>query len=114
MSEDGAMAFEFDLAAAPEKVWRTLTVPALVERWLGATAPGLGSKVEKELVEADEPNRLSWRWREADEEEDDLVTFMLTPNGTGGTMLRLVHMRHAFVLPAPANGNAVMVMLRAA
>ena len=114
MTDDQAMAFEFDLAAAPEKVWRALTVPALVERWLGAAAPGLGSKVRKELVEADPPKMLSWRWREADEEEDDLVTFMLAPNGSGGTALRLIHMRHAFVLPAPANGNAVMMMLRAA
>ena len=116
MSEDQAIAFEFDLAATPEKVWRALTVPALVERWLplkGAAAPGLGSTVKTELVEADEPNRLSWRWRE-DGEEDDLVTFMLAPNGSGGTVLRLIHMRRAFVLPAPANGNAVMMMLRAA
>ena len=117
MTDDQAMAFEFDLAAAPEKVWRALTVPALVERWLplkGAAAPGLGSTVKTELVEADPPNRLSWRWRETDEEEDDLVTFMLAPNGSGGTALRLVHMRHAFVLPSPANGNAVMMMLRVA
>ncbi len=115
MSEDQAMAFEFDLKAAPEKVWRALTVPALVERWLPlkGEAPGLGTKVETELVEADPPNRLSWRWRE-DGEEDDLVTFMLAPNGSGGTVLKLIHMRRAFVLPTPANGNAVVMMLRAA
>lgn len=114
MSEDGAMAFEFDLKAAPDKVWRALTVPALLARWLPLkNAPGRDAKVETTLVEADEPNRLSWRWRE-DGEEDDLVTFTLTPNGSGGTALKLIHLRHAFVLPVPANGNAVMMMLRAA
>lgn len=115
MSEDGAMAFEFDLEAAPDKVWRALTVPALLARWLPleARAPGLDRKVETTLIESDPPNRVSWRWRVAGE-EDDLVTFTLTPNGSGGTALKLIHMRHAFVLPAPANGNAVMMVLHAA
>ena len=114
MTHDGAMAFEFELAAPPDKVWRALTVPALVERWLPLRdeAPGLGAKVEAELVAADPGKSLSWRWREAGE-ADDLVTFTLLPNGSGGTALRLIHMRRAFVLPAPANGNAVMMMLAA-
>jgi uncharacterized protein YndB with AHSA1/START domain len=113
---DGAMAFEFDLDAAPEKVWRALTVPALLERWLlpeGGNAPGLDAQVETELLEADPPRSLSRRWREAGQ-DDDLVSVTLTPNEAGGTALKLVHMRRAFALPEPANGNSVMMLLRAA
>jgi uncharacterized protein YndB with AHSA1/START domain len=117
-----AMAFEFDLAAPPEKVWRALTIPALVERWLLPTGDdgrmvgrpaGLGTHVEAQLIEADPPRLLSWRWSETDT-PDDLVTFTLAPNGEGGTLLRLLHTRQVAVLPQPANGNGMTMMLRAA
>jgi uncharacterized protein YndB with AHSA1/START domain len=121
-ADENTLAFSFELEAPPEKVWRALTMPALLERWLQLTgsngrlsgAPGrLGTRVSAELVDADPPRRLTWRWRETDA-SDDLVTFTLSPNSAGGTALRLVHTRQVLLLPQPANGNATTMMRRAA
>jgi uncharacterized protein YndB with AHSA1/START domain len=100
------LAFEYELEAPPEKVWRALTVPALRDHWL---RPAQASVVA-EVVEADPPARLSWRWREIGRPAD-LVTFTLRPNGEGGTLLRLVHARQPERAPPPAaNSNATMAM----
>lgn len=82
---------ECDLPEAPDKVWKALTVPKLLEAWLPDAA---GS----EILEA-EPNRLlRYRWpgREEDRDErgqtlESVVTFELTGTQTGGTHLRVVH-----------------------
>ncbi|MDR3474184.1 MAG: SRPBCC domain-containing protein [Devosia sp.] len=100
------LAFEYQLEAPPEKVWRALTVPALRDYWL---RPAQASVVA-EVVEADPPARLSWRWHETGRPAD-LVTFTLRPNGEGGTLLRLVHARQPeWTLRPAANMNVTMAM----
>jgi len=110
--DSDVLVFECALDAPPEKVWRALTVPEYLERWL---------KPERDLdlavVSAEENRTLTYRWREAGEGailgmEDSLVTFDLTPTGEGGTWFRLTHAPLA--VPAAANSNlAGPVMLAA-
>jgi uncharacterized protein YndB with AHSA1/START domain len=103
---------ECDLDEPPEKVWRALTVPEFVARWLmpndmraeiGSrftlkTDDAKGGDIACEVLAA-EPNRYlrySWRGDEGlrdaeDRPLDTVVTFILTETETGGTHLRLVH-----------------------
>jgi uncharacterized protein YndB with AHSA1/START domain len=97
------IVLDYDLEEAPEKVWRALTDPVLVAAWLAPNdiAPEEGRRftlqtapdkaVECEVVEADPARKLSYRWREAGEALDSLVTFEITPQPGGGSHLRLVH-----------------------
>ena len=110
---------DFDLPSPPAQVWRTLTEPALVARWLMETdiAPIVGRQfsfrgtpmgdwdghVACEVL-AVEPARLlrySWRGGSGANRLDTIVTWTLTPTSTGGTLL---HLEHAGF--ADANGSA--------
>lgn len=83
-----AVVADCDLEAAPERVWRALTEPALLARWLPEAAR------KAEVVEARPTERLHLAWRERDEAgaliESDVV-FTLAPMINGGTRLRIVH-----------------------
>jgi uncharacterized protein YndB with AHSA1/START domain len=99
-----SISFEFELAHAPEKVWRALTDPALLAEWLlpvvdltlepGAAfsfnappQPGWDGKVNCEFVEIKAQRKLSYRWFAGG--IDTIVTFTLTPMASG-TRLSLV------------------------
>ena len=108
MTDTDALVFECALDAPPEKVWRALTIPEYLERWL---------KPDKDLdlsvVTAEENKSLTYRWREAGQGailgmEDSLVTFELTPTTNGGTWFRLTHAPMA--VPVAANSNEPMMM----
>jgi uncharacterized protein YndB with AHSA1/START domain len=77
-----------DVDETPETVWRALTEPEILDRWLPE------AKEKAEVVESDPGRslRLAWRDRGADGAlvESD-VTFTLVPTIDGGTRLRLVH-----------------------
>ncbi|HLI66142.1 MAG TPA: SRPBCC domain-containing protein [Caulobacteraceae bacterium] len=85
---DETIVIDCDLDEPPAKVWRAVTEPALLDRWLPEAAE------QAEVVEADPGERLRLVWRDRDEAggviESD-VTFTLTPMITGGTRLRVVH-----------------------
>lgn len=81
----------------PQKVWRALTQPHLIEQWLMQTdfAPEPGRRfgvtanwgaVECEVLVVEQPHRLSYRWNTKDLEST--VTWTLTPTATG-TLLRM-------------------------
>ena len=88
---------ERDIAHPPEKIWRALTQPHLIEAWLmkNAFAPVVGhrfdlsadwGKVDCEVLEV-EPNRtLAYSW--VSQGLDSVVTWTLTPLATG-TRLRM-------------------------
>lgn len=99
-----ALSFEFDLAHAPEKVWRALTDPALLAEWLlpvigfqlepGAAftfktqpQPGWVGTVDCRFLEIEPHRRLCWSWVVGD--LDTVVTFTLAPT-EAGTRLSLV------------------------
>ena len=97
------LVYECALDAPPAKVWRALTVPEYLERWL---QPGEGTELA--VVSSEENRSLSYRWREAGAGavvgmEDSVVTFELSPTPEGGTWFRLTHAPVA--LPVAANSN---------
>ncbi|UDF30567.1 UNVERIFIED_ORG: SRPBCC domain-containing protein [Roseateles sp. XES5] len=78
---------EYDLDAPPEKVWRAISLPAFRERWL----PGdrLADTAPLATVPGEE---IRYRMRDDDPPYlESSVAFRLTPNGRGGTRLRIVH-----------------------
>ena len=112
MTETDALVFECALDAPPEKVWRALTIPEYLERWLKPA-----QDIDLAVVTAEENRSLTYRWREAGQGavagmEDSLVTFELTPTSDGGTWFRLTHAPMA--VPAAANSNAAGPLMLAA
>ena len=102
--ERRAIVVDYTLSASPEKVWRALTEPALLERWLmpnditpivghtftfrTAPAPGFDGIVHCRVEEAQAPERLVYSWRGGP--IDTIVTWTLLRTDAGGTHLRLV------------------------
>lgn len=88
----------------PEKVWKALTDSKLIAKWLmendfqpivghkfqfkTAPQPGFDGIVKCEVLEVDEPHRLSYSWKGGG--MDTTVTFTLEPVGEG-TRLTLEH-----------------------
>lgn len=110
--DEERVTVECGLDAAPEKVWRALSIPAFRETWL---LPGdRGERFSAEVIEATPPHRLRLSWREGDAAGTETVTFTLEPTPAGGTWLRLVHDRVAEPMRVPIPANANVAMLRAA
>jgi len=102
--ETRSVVVERDFAAPPEKLWRALTQPHLIEEWLMKNdfAPSVGHRfnlrgdwggvLDCEVL-AVEPNRtLAYAWNFAHDDPaynlESVVTFTLTPTGAG-TRLRM-------------------------
>jgi uncharacterized protein YndB with AHSA1/START domain len=95
--ETRSVVIEREMPHPPEKVWRALTQPHLIEEWLlkNDFTPVVGhrfnlradwGRVEGEVL-AVEPNRtLSYTW--GDHDLESVVTWTLTPTSTG-THLRM-------------------------
>jgi uncharacterized protein YndB with AHSA1/START domain len=103
MIDRDALVFECALDAPPEKVWRALTIPEYLERWLKPERP-----LDLAVVKAEENRSLTYHWREAGQGaagavEHSVVTFELTPTTEGGTWFRLTHVPLA--VPVAANSN---------
>lgn len=91
-SSSDDIVLECELPDPPEKVWRALTEPELVAKWL--TSRDERSKIDCEIIESEPNKRLRYSWRDSDaggESLDSIVTFELFPTRTGGTHLRLIH-----------------------
>ena len=103
-SQTDAVNFEFDLHHDPDKVWRALTDPVLLAKWLlpvvdfklepGATfkfttdpQPGWDGVVHCKVLESELRKKLRYAWRVGD--MDTVVTFTLAPTASG-TRLSLV------------------------
>ena len=110
----GALSMEFDLHHSPKKVWRALTDPTLLAKWLlpvtglrlepsaaftftASPQPGWDGHVNCRVLAATAPSgddpesppaTLSFTWVVGD--LDTVVTFTLTPTASG-TRLSLVH-----------------------
>lgn len=106
MTETLSVVVEREMPHPPEKLWRALTQPHLVEEWLMKNdfKPAVGhqfnfradylpnGKLDCEVL-AIEPNKtLSYRWDSASDNAafnvKSVVTFTLTPTATG-THLRV-------------------------
>lgn len=105
-AQTDSITFEFDLRHPPEKVWRALTIPELLNEWLlpvtglklepGAAFtfktqpfPGWDGTVNCQIREVEPQRKLSYAWVVGDMELDTVVTFTLEPTEEG-TRLFLV------------------------
>jgi uncharacterized protein YndB with AHSA1/START domain len=104
MTETLSIAVERDIPFPPEKIWRALTQPHLIQEWLMKNdfAPVIGHQFKLRgdwggvldcEVLAIEPNKsLSYTWNHAHSDAafdlQSVVTFTLTPTRTG-TLLRV-------------------------
>lgn len=97
MNETLSVVVEREVPFPPEKIWRALTQPHLIEEWLMKNdfKPDEGHRFNLSAgwgavscqVRTVEPNRtLSYTWETKDLES--VVTWTLTPTGTG-TRLRM-------------------------
>ena len=109
-----SIVIEYELRQGPDKVWRALTEPALIEAWLmpndfrpvlghrftfrTTPAPGWDGTVHCEVVAIVPHRQLSYTWRGGSPERtgyggslDTVVTWTLTTRAGGGTLLRLEH-----------------------
>jgi uncharacterized protein YndB with AHSA1/START domain len=92
----------------PESLWAALTRPELITRWFMTTddfSPVVGrrfhlldpnprgwsGRVTGEVLVADEPSRLVYRWQADDDPDVTTVTWTLARTAEGGTDLTLVH-----------------------
>jgi uncharacterized protein YndB with AHSA1/START domain len=104
---------EMEMPAPPEEVWRWLSEPDLLTRWLGSDAevqllPGGDLRVRDEegaertgwVEQAERPRRLSFWWRLPDEDATR-VEIELEPTDEG-TLLRVSESRPLALLELQA------------
>jgi uncharacterized protein YndB with AHSA1/START domain len=96
-TETRTVIVEREIAHPPEKIWRALTQPHLIQEWLmkGDFKPVLGHRfdlraewgsVDCRVLEIEPDRMLSYSWDALGLES--IVTWTLTPTGTG-TRLRM-------------------------
>jgi uncharacterized protein YndB with AHSA1/START domain len=117
-----ALVFECELDASPEKVWRALTIPQYLARWLKldetkAIESGKES-IDFSVISAEENTSISYRLREAGAGQitgtsDSIVTFELSPTEAGGTWFRLTHSPPALLVAANNNQGQAATLLAA-
>jgi uncharacterized protein YndB with AHSA1/START domain len=105
-TETLSVIVEREIAFPPEKIWRALTQPHLIEEWLmkndfkpvvghrfslsADPQPGWNGAVDCEVLVVEPNKTLSYTWisGEADLAIKSVVTLSLTPKGPG-TLLRM-------------------------
>lgn len=104
MTETRSAVVEREFAHPPEKLWRALTQPHLIEEWLMKNDFKLdvghrfnlrgdwGGVLDCEVLEIEPQRRLAYTWNFASEDAayqlESVVTFTLTPT-SAGTHLRM-------------------------
>jgi uncharacterized protein YndB with AHSA1/START domain len=104
-----SITVEYELSRPPAIVWRALTEPEIVARWLMETdlravvghrftfraqpMPGWDGLVECEVLNVELYHRLSYSWRGGSPERriDTVVTWTLDETPSHGTRLKLEH-----------------------
>jgi uncharacterized protein YndB with AHSA1/START domain len=100
--ETRAVVVERDIAHPPEKLWRALTQPHLMEEWLMkndfAASVGhrftlrgeWGGVLDCEVLEVEPGRTLAYSWNHKHEDPafdlDSVVTFTITPTPTGARL----------------------------
>lgn len=104
-NEDQSIRAEFVFDAPPATVWRALTEPQLIERWLMPNdfspmeerhfafrthpAPGFDGVIRGQVKTVEAPRCLAYTWLSGP--ADTTVEWTLKPEGDKGTRLRLLH-----------------------
>jgi uncharacterized protein YndB with AHSA1/START domain len=98
-TETRSVVVERELAWPPEKIWRALTQPHLIEEWLMKNdfSPDVGHRftlrgdwggvLDCEVLAVEPNRRLTYSWNHAHEDPafdlQSVVTFTLTPTDSG-------------------------------
>jgi uncharacterized protein YndB with AHSA1/START domain len=99
--EEAEIALEYELDAAPEKVWRAIAVAAFRERWLPEA-----DLAEPEPIASIPGVEVRYRMREDGAAfADSVVTFRIEPGRQGGTLFRVIHRIETEARRASANDN---------
>ena len=107
--EEAEIALEYELDAAPEKVWRAIAVAAFRERWLPEA-----DLAEPEPIASIPGVEVRYRMREDGAPfPDSTVTFRIEPGPQGGTLFRVIHRMDSDTRPRSANDNLRPVSLAA-
>ncbi len=113
---DAQLEFSAELDEAPEKVWRAISDPELLAKWLPELAAPEGETpaVSAEPVFTEEGEEIHYRWHDIGLPEfDTFVVFDLRARHDGGTTLRITHrLTPAEATPAglvAANSNAPLM-----
>jgi uncharacterized protein YndB with AHSA1/START domain len=85
--EEAEITLDYELDAAPEKVWRAIAVPAFRRRWLPEA-----DLAEPEPISSDPGVEVRYRMREEGAPfAESTVTFRIEPGPEGGTLFRVIH-----------------------
>lgn len=113
-TETQSIVVEYEFPQPPEQVWRVLTEPELLAKWLmpndiraeigqcfnfhAAPVPGWDGIVDCQVLSVEPLRLLRYSWRGGSDDLaaygqrlDTIVTWTLTPTAEGGTHLRLDH-----------------------
>lgn len=84
--KDG-IELEYDFDEPPQKVWRAISIPEFRESWLPSDA-----LADPEATSVTPGQEVRYRMRDnAPPFLESTVTFTVTPNASGGTILRIIH-----------------------
>ena len=107
--EEAEIALEYELDAAPEKVWRAIAVAAFRERWLPEA-----DLAEPEPIASIPGVEVRYRMREEGAPfQQSTVTFRIEPGAQGGALLRIIHRIEGYARRTGANDNLRPVSLAA-
>ena len=107
--EEPEIALEYELDAAPEKVWRAFAVAAFRERWLPEA-----DLAEPEPIVSIPGVEIRYRMREDGAPfAESTVTFRIEPGPQGGTLFRVLHRIEGYARRNGANDNLGPVSLAA-
>ena len=99
--EEAEIALEYELDAAPEKVWRAIAQPAFRERWLPEA-----DLAESEPIATVPGVEVQYRMREEGAPfHESTVTFQIEPGPRGGTLFRVIHRMESDARRSGANDN---------
>jgi uncharacterized protein YndB with AHSA1/START domain len=106
---EAEIALEYELDAAPEKVWRAIVVSAFRERWLPQA-----DLAEPEPIASVPGVEVRYRMREEGAPFlESTVTFRIEPGRRGGALLRIIHRIESDARRNGANDNLRPVSLAA-
>lgn len=94
LHQEEELAFDIAIDESPQKLWRALTEPAVVERWLAPVQTGGHEEkngLSCELIASELNRSASYIWRDP-EAGESTVTFSIHERSDGLSRLSIVHM----------------------
>jgi uncharacterized protein YndB with AHSA1/START domain len=109
LREDAEIALEYELDAAPEKVWRAIAIAAFRERWLPEA-----DLAEPEPIASVPGVEVQYRMREEGAPfPASTVTVQIEPRPQGGVLFRVIHRIEDNARRRSANDNCRPMSLAA-